>query len=373
VISKIHLTLLVGRTIPIPALAEVVQALQSVQVTVSSGQRSGFQLGFALSKRSLLVTTLIPAGYFDPGMRVIVIATVNGFPNVLMDGIITRQEVVPSNEIGQSTLTVTGEDLSVLMSLSEKKLLFPAMPAVARVALLLAQYAVYGLVPLVIPEMIPDIASPTSSIPTEKGTDLNYIESLAKEHGYVFYIDPGPAPGMNIAYWGPDIRIGIPQPALNVNMDAHTNVESLSFSFDGLARVQPVINIQEPFTKLSIPIPIPEINPLRPPLALKPAPSLRTEPLKDVAKLTPLKAAAKAIASSAESSDAVSGSGQLDVLRYGRILKARGLVGVRGAGMAYDGLYYVKSVTHNIKAGEYKQSFSLARNGLVSLTPAVVP
>ena len=54
------------------------------------------------------------------------------------------------------------------------------------------------------------------------------------------------------------------------------------------------------------------------------------------------------------------------MLRYGRVLKARQLVGVRGAGMAFDGLYYVKSVTHTIKRGEYKQSFTLTRNGLVS-------
>jgi hypothetical protein len=52
-------------------------------------------------------------------------------------------------------------------------------------------------------------------------------------------------------------------------------------------------------------------------------------------------------------------------------LRARGVVGVRGAGLAYDGLYYVKSVTHNIKPGEYKQNFALSRDGLISLTPAV--
>jgi hypothetical protein len=59
------------------------------------------------------------------------------------------------------------------------------------------------------------------------------------------------------------------------------------------------------------------------------------------------------------------------VLRYGHILKARGLVGVRGAGQAFDGLYFVKNVTHTIKKGEYKQSFTLTRNGLVSTVPSV--
>jgi len=45
---------------------------------------------------------------------------------------------------------------------------------------------------------------------------------------------------------------------------------------------------------------------------------------------------------------------------------------VRGAGLAYDGMYYVNSVTHNIKRGEYKQNFSLSRDGLISPTPKVL-
>jgi hypothetical protein len=47
------------------------------------------------------------------------------------------------------------------------------------------------------------------------------------------------------------------------------------------------------------------------------------------------------------------------------------LVGVRGAGISYDGLYYVESVTHNLKRGEYKQNFTLSRDGLISQLPVV--
>ena len=124
---------------------------------------------------------------------------------------------------------------------------------------------------------------------------------------------------------------------------------------------------------MSIPIPLPSIDPLRPPLAFKPAPALRVDLTDDTAKLTPVEALGRAVARASASSDAVTGQGQLDVARYGQVLKARALVGVRGAGVAYDGLYYVKSVTHNIKRGEYTQSFTLARNGLIPLTPLVVP
>ena len=73
---------------------------------------------------------------------------------------------------------------------------------------------------------------PTDAHSGAEGTDLAYINELADEVGYVFYLDPGPAPGINVAYWGPQIKVGVPQPALNINMDAHTNVESLTFTFN---------------------------------------------------------------------------------------------------------------------------------------------
>ena len=34
-------------------------------------------------------------------------------------------------------------------------------------------------------------------------------------------------------------------------------------------------------------------------------------------------------------------------------------------------MYYVNSVTHSLKKGQYKQNFTLSRDGLVSQTPVV--
>jgi hypothetical protein len=187
----------------------------------------------------------------------------------------------------------------------------------------------------------------------------------------VFYIEPGQIPGTSVAYFGPEIKVGIPQPALNVDMDGLTNVESLSFSFDPTKGVLPVVYIQNPLTRVPIPIPIPNLNPLQPPLGALPTPIANLTILKDTAKLSPMQALSRGLAEAAKSQDSVTANGNLDVIRYGRVLKARGLVGVRGAGAAYDGLYYVQSVKSSLKRGEFKQSFTLTRNGLVSLTPVV--
>jgi hypothetical protein len=370
-----HLTLLIGPLVPVPAPAEVVDALDSVQIT-TGGTRSAFQLSFAAGGSSPLTRTLLPAGYFDPGIRVIVVVTVGGIPNVLMDGIITRQEVAPGSDPGQSKLTVTGEDLTVLMDILEMPFMrYPGMNEYVRVNAILAKYLVHGIVPLVIPPIVIDVPLPIEQIPTQTGTDLNYVTLLASRVGYVFYVEPGPAPGSNIAYWGPDIRVPIPQPALNVNMDAHTNVESLSFSLDGLKKKVSVLMVMDPATKkIPIPIPVPNLSVLRPPQGVRFMFPLLTkvEFPEGMGKLSPLQAAARALGISFSATDAINASGQLNVLRYGRVLKARQMVGVRGAGLAYDGFYYVNSVTHNIKRGEYKQSFNLSRDGLVPLAPRVV-
>lgn len=371
--NPIHLTLMIGPAVPLPVPPEVLDALVSVQVTTSASDASGFQLQFTINNRSPLQTLfLLSGGSPVPLMRVIIVVTINGAANVLMDGVTTNHELTPGADPGHSTLTVTGKDLTQVMDyLDFSGIPYPAMPNEARVLLILAKYAVLGVVPMVLPSVLVDIPIPTKEIPRHKGKDLAYVKSLADEVGYVFYLDPGPAPGMSIAYWGPEIKVGAPQPALNINMDAYTNVESLTFHFNADSKSLPVVFVQNPETKVPIPIPIPDITPLNPPLGLIPPIPKNIDPITDTAKYSPVRGAMIGLAKASRSADGVTGTGSLDVLRYGRALKARSLVGVRGAGMAFDGLYYVKSVTHHIKRGEYKQNFTLGRNGLVSTIPNV--
>ena len=370
----IYLTLLVGPVIPLPVPQVVLDALTSVTVTNDTAETgSGFELAFTLSNRSPLHTVFLLAAGNTPLLRVILIATINGMPEVLMDGVTTLVQVNPGSG-GQSTLNVIGKDLTKLMDsnlIDFSGIPYPAMPAEARVALIIAKYAMFGMLPLVIPTLFTDIPLPIERMPTHEGTDLHYIRRLAAEVGYVFYVDPGPVPGVNTAYWGPEIKVGPPQPALNLDMDAHTNVEPINFKLETGEKVLPIVFIQNALTKVAIPIPIPSINPLQPPLGVTGLIPTKVEVLRETAKLSPMAAISRGVARASKSADSVTGTGSLDVVRYGRLLKARRLVGVRGAGMAFDGLYFVKSVTSTIKRGEFKQSFTLTRNGLVSLTPLV--
>ena len=371
-LKGINLTLMIGPAVPIPVPKEVLDALTSVKVTSKTEGPSGFELTFTLSNRSPLSTLfLLSAGASIPLVRVMIIVTINGTPEVLMDGVMTNHEVTP-DQSGHSTLTIIGEDLTRVMDYIDfSGIPYPAMPVEARVALILAKYAVFGVVPLIIPTAFTEVILPIQQIPRQQGKDLEYIKELADEVGHVFYIEPGPVPGMNTAYWGPEIKIGIPQSALNINMDAHTNVESLSFNYNSESKTQPIVFIHNELTKVPIPIPIPDFSLLNPPLGLVLPIAKNIDQITEAAKFSPIKAALTGMSEAAKKADVITASGTLNVLRYGHVLKARRLVGVRGAGTAFDGLYYVKSVTHNIKRGEYKENFTLSRNGFISTLPVV--
>ncbi|MCB1999461.1 MAG: hypothetical protein KDH91_03065 [Rhodoferax sp.] len=375
--NAVHLSLLIGPVIPVPVPAMMIDALDTVTATTAADGASGFQLQFKVTSKSELNTIFLVAvgqntSVGTPPLRVVLIVTLGGRPQPLFDGVVTNVEVQAGQNGQSGSITVTGEDLTRVMDMLDfSGLPYPAMPVEARFALICAKYAAFGIIPMPVPSFFPDVPIPVERIPAQQGSDLAYIRQMAQEVGHVFYIEPGEVPMTNIAYFGPEIKVGIPQPALNIDMDAHTNVESLNFSFDPSKGVLPIVFIQNALTRAPIPIPIPDLNPLQPPLGLLPTPLANLKVMKDTAKMNPMQAISKGLAEAGRSQDAVTATGSLDVLRYGRMLRARKLVGVRGAGVAYDGLYYVQSVTSTLKRGEIRQSFNLTRNGLVSITPMV--
>jgi hypothetical protein len=119
----IHLTLLIGPTVAVPAPPPYLEALQRLQVTHNDTGRSGFQMTFQAGRPGLsaaLDYPLLALPLLKMFNRVIMIVTINAMPSVLMDGIITNQQLSPGDQPGSGTLTVTGEDVSVMMDLSKR-------------------------------------------------------------------------------------------------------------------------------------------------------------------------------------------------------------------------------------------------------------
>jgi len=160
-------------------------------------------------------------------------------------------------------------------------------------------------------------------------------------------------------------------------MGPQTNISSINFQYNALGPVIVSSNMTDRQTNQGMPVQT--FASKRLPLATQSALStnllnVRKVRLENSDGLNYMQAMTLAQARTDYSLDnVVTANGELYALQYADILIPSELVGLRGVGYSYDGLYYVKRLTHTIRNGEYKQSFSLTREGVGSTTPVVRP
>jgi hypothetical protein len=368
----IRLQLLIGRPdFPAPAPFEVVDSLVDLSVTNRDRERDGFQMQFAIGKDSSLDYGLLSSGVLNHPNRVIIIVLFGGLPEVLIDGIITDLQVQPSNEPGRSTLHVTGEDRAVRLSFEDRNATHPNQSDSSIVRQILSDA---GFEPQVTDTS--DTPDDRERVPTQQCNNLQFVNRLAQRNGFIFYTEPTEIPGINTAYWGPERRDGPTQePALTMNMGSDSNVDTpINFRFNGLGAVEPQVNVIDPFTRTPLSIPAP--TSLFASLSSRPARASRTSIARDAANLSFAQALLRATMGSVDSASVVEASGEVDAVRYGRALRSRRLINVRGAGKTFDGKYYIKEVVHTIRRfpqGDYKMSFQLTREGLGATGSSVGP
>ncbi|GLZ48203.1 hypothetical protein Acsp06_43880 [Actinomycetospora sp. NBRC 106375] len=371
----LRLTVLTGSTVPVPLPGPLAARVRSVQVTESDEDRSVFTVTLDAGRSST-------DGALDPGAlaasplrafaRVVLVVTFGALPQVLADGIVTEVRWTPGDHTGEATLSVTGEDVSTLMDRTERDVEHPGLDDYPQVLAVLARYAADGIYPLAVPTPATDPPLPIDRIPTQHGTDLEHLVTLARRHGYAAYALPGPTPGTSRFYWGPPVRAGV-QGALSVDLGPETNVVSMSFRAQAWAPVTVSGAIVDRRTDTVVPVVA--AVPSRPPLSAVPlwasAGAQRGERrLRDPGS-DAISAQARAQGEVDRSVDAVVAEGELDGARYGAVLRPRALVGVRGAGWSHDGLWYVRRVAHTLAPGSFRQAFTLSRDGYGSTLPAV--
>jgi hypothetical protein len=366
----IRLMLLMGQNVPLPASYDVMQALSRVEVTSDADHGDGFQLTFTMSKEKPPDYSLLQSNAFSPLTRVTIKVILGITPEVLINGVITHHQIAPSSEPGMTTLTVTGKDVTGMMDLQQTNAKYENQPDFLIFQTLIEKgYSKFGVTAKATPTT--DIPIMINRIPRQHETDLKFVRRMAKRNGFVFYIEPLTL-ATSTAYFGPEIRAGLPQHALTMNMGDWSNLNSLDFSQDALAPVSPSGVFVDPIFKLSIPIP--SLPSLRiPPLVSSSTPASRTQLLRGTANQNPAQALTSLLAAESTTPESVKGYGEVDTVRYGHVLRTRQLVGVRGMGFSYDGFYYVRRVQHVLARGEYTQSFKITREGTGTLVPFVIP
>jgi len=379
-ISSVALGVRIGPGRPGLAPAHLMRALRGVEVTQQDSAPCGFQLNF--------LAELVAAGRsFDivsdpllaPFNRVLVRAAVGGVATTLIDGFITHQQFVAGNGPDDSMFVVTGEDVSVKMALIDYSREFPALPDAATVLVILAPWALLGIVPDVMPSL--NTIVPVEYVPQQAETDRALVQRLAQKNGNVFYVTPQDALFMNTAYWGPPKRSGGPSAVIDVAVGAASTAESFSAEYDAMMPETYFGLSTETLVEPFVPVPVLTTESTRyPPLAADPALTIDTgllavrRTLWRDDQLDPVRANLQAQAMTDMSTDAVVRVGcSVRPERLGRVVSAPGIVGVRGTGQAYDGLYYLKSATHQIslvaqERWDYTQQLTLTREGTGTTT-----
>lgn len=373
-----HLTVLAGPTVPLPLPGPLAGRLRSATVRETDTERSAFTLTFDAGRSgpgAAFDLPMLTTSPLRPGARVSLLLTVGAIPTVLADGFVTQVELTPGQAAGGAELVITGEDVSWLLDKEEVNRERP-LDDYPQVLAILAPYAAHGVIPMALPPMDMDPPLPIERVPQQRSTDLKQLVDLAERHGYVTYAIPGPAPATSTFYWGPPVRVGVPQPAITIDQPPYTNVTSPpTFRLDALSPMQ--VQGRDQDARTNTDLPVRTVPPLRIPLSAMPlwatnAGDTRIRLVEQSAS-SPVGTIARAQAEVERRADAVVGEGQLDGARYRGVLRPRGLVGVRGAGWSHDGLWYVRRVEHRLAPGSYTQSFTIARDGYGSTVPAVLP
>ena len=384
VLSSVQLTLMMGPVIPLTVPRAVLDALVDGRGEVDDVGPSGFQLVFSIDKQSpLQILFLLTGGLPLLFMRCILVATVNGVANVLIDGVITNNQISPGDKGSNSTLTHHRQGSDRADGPVElERLSLPGLPArgargaAARQVRVLRRDAADH-------SQRPD-RHPAADRPDPQPAGHRPATTSARwpsEVGYVFYIDAGPGarhehrllgaadqsrPGAARAQRRHGRLHQRREPALHASIRRRTRSR---WSTSTSRRPASASRSRFRRSRRSI-----RRSALIPPLPTNLLPPISTPFRDDLSKLPIPQAIMMGLAAAAQNAEVVTCEGSLDVTRYGGVLKrAQAGRACAAPGPAFDGLYYVKSVTHKIKRGEYKQNFTLTRNGLVSTVPTVNP
>jgi phage protein D len=375
-ILGVRLQLMIGKSpVALPAPRDALLAIEEIEVKLSDTEESGFKIVIKTGRSSpldFLEAPFVADDRFDVGSRVIVTMIFDVTPQVIFDGLVTKRNYSPTS----GRLTLLGRDLSHELDKEVKQKEHMAMDETTIATMIALSYPQFGMIPMVLPPKVIDPPIPIDRVPQQRCSDWAYLRHMARRHGYDTYVDPGPVPGVNTLYWGPQVKPGVPQRTITVDSGPLSDAYNLTTSHDGEELTVVEAKVLDRFTGQETPVMalINSQTPMGavPDLATRSG-ETRKKPLV-TSGLTMAQAMARAQAETDNSARSVfTVSGTLDTTRYNGALKAREQVFLRGAGTMQDGTYKVSEVRHRIKPGGYLQEFVLSRSEKGPMAPVVMP
>lgn len=289
----------------------------------------------------------------------------------VIDGYVTGVSVHIAARTEESYLEVQGIDASVLLSLEEKTIAWPNLADSD-----IVQQIVSGYGFTVQAEPTNPVHQDTDTLIVQRGTDIQFVRSLARRNGYEFFFQKDPSSGDVTAYFQPPQLSGTPQPDLAVQFGEESNLVNFDVALSGLRPLDVMVRQVEVGTKS---INSGEASSTQ--LSTLGASTLETLVSGKLGQLvTPDQAQGRMLLVAQPSADAtelsavaqavrdeagwlITATGEINSDAYGAVLHSGRLVLVKGAGTQYSGSYYVTQVTHRLRSdGSYGQIFELRRN-----------
>jgi hypothetical protein len=291
----------------------------------------------------------------------------------VFDGYLTQVNLHLGAGADDAYLEALGMDASVLLSLEEKAASWPNMADSDIVQQIVSDYGYNVQV-----EPTQPVRQDTETLMIQRTNDAQFVRSLARRNGYEFYFRKDPSSGDINCTFGPPNLSGTPQPDLSIQFGEDTNLMSFEAVMTGLRPL--AIDTQQVDahakqandgnagsiqlaslgqndldTLISS-----KLDALITPLQAQAQMLLVAQPTDDA---TELQTVAQAVRD--EAGWFIEATGEINSNAYGQVLRAGGLVLLKGAGQQYSGKYYVTRVTHLIKSGgSYVQRFEARRNAL---------
>lgn len=282
----------------------------------------------------------------------------------LIDGPIVGQRFDLSGAPRASKLTLVVQDDSVLLNQDEEAELYENRSPDEIAQELFARFGLQADT-----DAVAEPAAGLDRYYVRRGTPMQFLRELARQHGMFVYVEAGLLPGSSKGIFKRPDLAAADYPELLL-LGAKRNLNQFSAQFDGLrpsrARVEQIRAID--LSPLSASAERSSLTSQGDVAVHDSVPAGQTLLARTREEASDLAAAASAAVD--HSSWAYSASGEVRADVYSGVLQPYRTVSLAGAGGHLSGSWLISRVTHTLNDSSYRQSFSLCRNARSAGTAA---
>lgn len=350
----------------VPADTPFYDRLVSLDIEQNAGLPASLLLRLPVARSAEGELSAVGEAAFAPFANIAVVLTPeDGAPGCIFDGYVLSHKVQMHSGVRSAWLEVYAQDASWLMKLEEKTREWADTTDAQAAA---AIFREHDIAPA--PENADDDSGPypeDAHTLMQRGTDYDFLQTLARRAGRVLRIGCGPRPGTRVGIFASPSLARPPVATLRPNDPVAPNVSEIAFEWD-VMRPTAVMARQALFTDPSADGASGDagdsgLAPLDArglaAFAARTMKVILTAPADDAGQL---QRKAQALLRESQWFARCSGAVELGALRV--VLQAGDIVDVASVGSLYSGKYLAWSVLHKIRPEACTMQFQLVRNAM---------